>query len=294
MKLPPKRAWLIALAAAGAIAAIQLASTAGHTPPITPPPYQPAVRAKEGLLSAAGLVEAVAENTLVGVPMAGVVQTVSVKVSEKVKAGDPLLTLDTRELVPALAVAEASAARAEDSARRMASLEGTGAISASVMQDARLAAQEARARAALAKASLERAIIRSPIDGTVLQVNVRVGEFVSAGGKVPVIIGDISRLQIRCDIDEQMAPRMRENLPAKGYLKGEVNRAGEADRSIPLRFVRIEPFVVPKVSLTGGSAERVDTRVLQVIYQFDRPADRPVFVGQQMDVYIDASTEASK
>ena len=91
------------------------------------------------------------------------------------------------------------------------------------MQDARLAAQEARARAALAKASLERAIIRSPIDGTVLQVNVRVGEFVSAGGKVPVIIGDISRLQIRCDIDEQMAPRMRENLPAKGYLKGEVN-----------------------------------------------------------------------
>jgi hypothetical protein len=87
---------------------------------------------------------------------------------------------------------------------------------------------------------------------------------------------------------------MRENLPAKGYLKGEVNRAGEADRSIPLRFVRIEPFVVPKVSLTGGSAERVDTRVLQVIYQFDRPADRPVFVGQQMDVYIDASTEASK
>lgn len=56
MKLPPKRVWLIALAAAGAIAAIQLASNAGHTPPITPPPYQPAVRAKEGLLSAAGLV----------------------------------------------------------------------------------------------------------------------------------------------------------------------------------------------------------------------------------------------
>ncbi|MFM9147584.1 MAG: hypothetical protein ACKORI_05600, partial [Verrucomicrobiota bacterium] len=65
-------------------------------------------------------------------------------------------------------------------------------------------------------------------------------------------------------------------------------------RAIPLKFVRIEPFVVPKVSLTGGSVERVDTRVLQVIYQFERPADRSVFVGQQMDVFIDASPDAAK
>ena len=160
--------------------------------------------------------------------------------------------------------------------------------------EATLTAREARARADLAAAQLARATVRAPIDGTVLQVNVRAGEFVAAGGKAPIVVGDISRLQIRCDIDEQMAPRMRENLPAKGYLKGESTRAGGPDRSIPLRFVRIEPFVVPKVSLTGGSAERVDTRVLQVIYQFDRPADRPVFVGQQMDVYIDASPEAAK
>ena len=38
-----------------------------------------------------------------------------------------------------------------------------------------------------------------------------------------------------------------------------------------LRFVRIEPFVLPKRNLTGDSLERVDTRVLQVIYEFDRP-----------------------
>jgi hypothetical protein len=50
--------------------------------------------------------------------------------------------------------------------------------------------------------------------------------------------------------------------------------------------------VIPKASLTGVSTERVDTRVLQVIYQFERPADRPIFVGQQMDVYIDTSPDA--
>jgi hypothetical protein len=54
---------------------------------------------------------------------------------------------------------------------------------------------------------------------------------------------------------------------------------------MPIRFVRIEPYVVPKRSLTGDSAERVDTRVLQIIFELDRPAV-PLYVGQQVDVFI--------
>ncbi len=184
------------------------------------------------------------------------------------------------------------AERAEDAARRARSVAGTGALSERAILDAELIAREARARSDLAAAQLERATLRSPIEGTVLQVSVRAGEFVTAGGKPAIVVGDISRLQIRCDIDEQMAPRMRENLPARGYLKGEGNREDAEARAIPLRFIRIDPFVIPKASLTGVSTERVDTRVLQVIYQFDRPADRPIFVGQQMDVYIDTSPDA--
>jgi len=292
MKKFPLRLLLAAIALAGALAATQLAATSAENPTVTPPPYQPPAREKDGLLSASGLVEAVAENTLVGVPFAGLVAEVPVKVSQLVKAGDPLLVLDTRELRPAAAAATASALRAEDQARRLRSLAGTGAVTERAIADADLTANEARARADLATAQLDRAIVRSPIDGTILQVGVRVGEFVAAGGKAPVVVGDITRLQIRCDIDEQMAPRMRVGLPAKGFLKGEVAKAGAPDRAIPLRFVRIEPYVIPKTSLTGGSAERVDTRVLQVIYQFDRPASRNIFVGQQMDVYIDTTPDA--
>jgi HlyD family secretion protein len=55
----------------------------------------------------------------------------------------------------------------------------------------------------------------------------------------------------------------------------------------PLGFERLEPYVVPKVSLTGQSTERTDTRVLQVIYSFD-PRALPVYVGQKMDAYIEA------
>src|SRR5262249_39172606 len=43
----------------------------------------------------------------------------------------------------------------------------------------------------------------------------------------------------------------------------------------------------PKRSLTGASTERVDTRVLQILYSFEREA-LPVFVGQQVDVFIEA------
>src|SRR5262249_11768879 len=44
---------------------------------------------------------------------------------------------------------------------------------------------------------------------------------------------------------------------------------GNADLKTPLGFVRFEPFVVPNKSLTGDSTERVDTRVLQVIYKIE-------------------------
>ena len=56
-------------------------------------------------------------------------------------------------------------------------------------------------------------------------------------------------------------------------------------------FVRFEPFVVPKKSLTGDSTERVDTRVLQVIYKVEQD-DLPLFVGEQLDVFIDAGQVA--
>ena len=60
------------------------------------------------------------------------------------------------------------------------------------------------------------------------------------------------------------------------------------DLKTPLTFVRFEPFVLPKKSLTGDSTERVDTRVLQVIYRVENDALR-LFVGQQMDVFIEAA-----
>jgi multidrug resistance efflux pump len=146
-------------------------------------------------------------------------------------------------------------------------------------------AQVRSARAALEAAvtEVERRVVRSPIDGRVLQVNVRVGEYAPAGPlQTPLLLlGSVDPLHVRVDVDEHEAWRVRPGADAVVFVRG--NR----DMNAPATFVRFEPYVVPKRSLTGESTERVDTRVLQLIYRFD-PAVLPVFVGQQVDVYIQA------
>jgi HlyD family secretion protein len=130
---------------------------------------------------------------------------------------------------------------------------------------------------------IERLIVRAPRDGIILQLNIRAGEFAATSPKSPaMILGDIDRLQIRADVDEQNSTRIRAGQAAQGYLKGDPSV------TFPLKFIRLEPYVIPKVSLTGAGTERVDTRVLQVIYSLDRPENPPLYVGQQVDVFIEA------
>ena len=112
----------------------------------------------------------------------------------------------------------------------------------------------------------------------------RVGEFAPAAATSNplILLGRSKPLHVRVDVDEHEAWRVREGAPAVGHVRG--NAAAKAR----LRFVRVEPFVVPKRSLTGDSTERVDTRVLQIIYRVDGD-DIPLFIGQQLDVFIDAA-----
>ncbi len=151
----------------------------------------------------------------------------------------------------------------------------------------------ARANVASAKAAveqvrtdLERLTVLAPITGQVLQQNIRVGEFAQAGALATplILLGETGTLHVRVDVDENDAWRVTPNAKATAYVRG--NR----DLSTELTFVRIDPYVIPKRSLTGDSIERVDTRVLQVIYAFPRTALPQVYVGQQMDVFIDGAS----
>jgi hypothetical protein len=153
----------------------------------------------------------------------------------------------------------------------------------------------AAADAALAKADvertsveLERLVVRAPIRGTILKVNVRPGEFApgEALASPLLVMGDTQYLHIRVDIDESDIWRFQQNAPAICMLRGNSQLEARVD------FVRIEPYVIPKRSLTGDSSERVDTRVLQVLYRLER-GSLPVQVGQQVDVFLDIPSTVS-
>lgn len=149
----------------------------------------------------------------------------------------------------------------------------------------------AQAQAMLFKAQtdLDLRSIKSPISGTILSVKIRVGEFVAASVVATpfIAMGVIDPLTVRVDIDESEIPRFHAGLKAYASLRGQ------ADVRVPLDYLRTEPLVIPKRSLTGTVIERVDTRVLQVIYSVS-PKILKAVVGQQVDVYIEEDVTAKE
>jgi multidrug efflux pump subunit AcrA (membrane-fusion protein) len=154
--------------------------------------------------------------------------------------------------------------------------------------DIAVAEQElAQARAAVARtqADVERLTVRAPIDGLILKLNARAGEYAPAGGagQLPeplVVMGSPPPWNVRVDINEEEAGKV---VPA---ARAVAMPRGQAQMRIDMEFVRFEPYVVPKKTLSGYATERVDTRALQAIYRLTN-RDDALFVGAQVDVYIE-------
>jgi HlyD family secretion protein len=134
-----------------------------------------------------------------------------------------------------------------------------------------------------AQAALDRHTVYAPIDASVLQLNISAGEFAQAGVlETPLLVlGVINPLRVQVDIDEADIARFDPHGQAFAALRGA------ATKKARIKFVGIEPLVVPKTSLTGAGSERVDTRVMRVIYYLS-PAELPALSGQQVDVFIDS------
>ena len=147
---------------------------------------------------------------------------------------------------------------------------------------ARAQVAEARSQVARVQVEIDRTTVTAPIGGRILQSNIRAGEYASAGhlAQPLLLMGATDPLNVRAEVDEQDAARVKPGAPAVGSVRGD------SARRYRMRFVRFEPYVIPKKNLTGDGAERVDTRVLQVIFALEK--DAPVYPGQQMDVFIEA------
>ncbi|MFN0067109.1 MAG: HlyD family efflux transporter periplasmic adaptor subunit [Limisphaerales bacterium] len=290
----------------------------------TPPPVAPPASPFPARVAAVGLVEPSSESISLSAHLPGVVAAVFVGVGDAVTNGQPLVKLDTRALESALEVrraelaaaeaavdaAEARATRARAeladrerlrgfaepladsdaiSVEELAIRRGASEIAGAALEAARAEIATAQAAVEVARAAigslrtdLDRSVVHAPLAGQVLQVRIRPGEWAAAGAATPwLVLGRTDPLHVRVDIDEHEAWRVRPALRAVAQVRGN------AALTASLEFVRFEPLVIPKQSLTGATTERVDTRVLQAVYRVGR-TEAPLYVGQQMEVFIEA------
>jgi len=325
--------------------------TANQTPPKLEPPVTPPRTPYGKGVSGAGIIEPETENISLGSHLPGVVETVFVKVGDRVQAGQPLFQLDSRAQQAELRVRQAALQAAQAQLEKLRALPRPSErpplearvreakanwvdkldlmnrarrlfASRAISEEERTRAEqaEAMAREQLRKAEADLALFNEgawkpdlqiaeaavaqhqalvqqtqteldrlkvlapplPVsEMEVLQINIRPGEYVhTLGGTAYIVLGSTRRLYVRVDIDEHDIPRFNPEAPAKAMLRGDPKQ------EYPLSFVRVEPFVIPKKSLTGQNTERVDTRVLQVLYAVG-PGPSKLYVGQQVDVYIE-------
>lgn len=147
---------------------------------------------------------------------------------------------------------------------------------------ARYVVQQAKAQLERTKTEIERTLIRSPIEGTILQVNIHEGEFTPLDtSRVPLmILGDITQMNLKVSINQLDIPLFQPTAPAVAYLQGD------SSRKFSLEFISIEPFVVGKQNFTNEIEEKIDTRVLKIIYRIKQD-HASIFAGQLMDVFIE-------
>ena len=285
------------------------------TEPETQPPKATGALADAERVAGAGIVEPSSETIDIGSALSGLVTDLRVTPGDRVEKGQPLFLVDSRAARSRLAEANAAisearaaigeAQTAQSTARQQLALfeglsdpaavsrseviraEGEAAAATSRLALARARLNAAQAQAASARTEIERLTVRAPIAGEILAVNIRPGEFVATqgGSSQPFIqMGETNPLHVRIDIDENEAVRV--DMGASAI----VSPRGSAQIQVEATFVRAEPQVVPKRSLTNSAVERVDVRVLQLIYALPQSEASEAFrVGQQIDAFIPAA-----
>jgi HlyD family secretion protein len=209
-----------------------------------------------------------------------------VRIASGLNSGD---TISAREITRRRNVLRTAEAKYAEATARLALAQANLALYDEAKGGANItielaAIEQARATLRLAQTDLELRTVSAPIDGEVLRVNINPGEFALAGAVTQplIVMGRTDPMYVRIDIDEADISRYRQGARAVASLRGDFVR------KLQLSFVRAEPLVVPKRALSGLATERVDTRVMQLIYAIvdDGAAILP---GQQIDVLIEAN-----
>ena len=278
------------------------------------PARTPQSQRQTGSIVGTGVTEPSSEVVDIAAHVPGVIAKVFVAPGDQVLAGQALLEIDSRNARAAVSEAVARAATARQSINaaqtslRVAqnqyalyqNVDDTRAVSQQEVITRRDAVADAQAQLAVAQAQarqaeaqvvqarveLDRHIVRAPSAMEVLQVDTRAGEYAGTQGTASVLmkLGATKPLHVRLDIDENQLEKIAIGQPAV------ISARGDAKRQVKAVFVRVEPLIVPKRSLTNSATERVDVRVLQLIFALPQEGSQ-FFVGQQVDGFVPAKAK---
>ena len=259
------------------------------------PVFKPVSNPFDSAIYANGMIESdlpSGENINIFPQVSGPITKVFVHEGQQVSAGTPLFAIDdsVQQANTELAAANLKWAREQSDKRRAAYDADPNSVSKDVLDTTEDAVIQAAAALKAANALLQYFSVKAPIDGVVLAVNATVGGYVSSQGDYdtytelfdPLVIMSSPQdyMQVRCYVDEILVSR----LPSHWHIQAQMQITG-TDIKVPLEFVRVQPYISPKIELSNEKQEQVDLRVLPVIFRFEKK-DAPVYPGQMVDVFI--------
>jgi HlyD family secretion protein len=241
--------------------------------------------------------------------VAGRVVDIKIKNGDPVKKGDTLVVLDNSIQTAIVAKDKANVDLATDNLKtvqdqydklKKAFDINPKSVSMNDLDNAKNAVSSAKQNILVAQAQLnsDQALLDeytlvAPVDGIVLRVEPAIGDYASPtvgtydtytqGNQPVVVIGQGSpHLQVRAYVDEILTPQ----LPDPSKLEATLFVRGMNNKAVPLEFVNIQPYTIPNIELSDQRNERVDVRVLPIVFKFERPQDIQIFPGQLVDIYI--------
>lgn len=240
--------------------------------------------------------------------VAGRITQIFLKNGQVIKKGTPILAIDDsiqREIVAKdeaqidYAIASLIEVKKQLDKTKKAYLLNPKSVSLNSLDNAIYAVKAADANVNVAKAQyrsdkalLDKYVIKSSIDGMILRIVPATGDYASPQGSydtytqgmLPTIqMGIVTPyLQVRSYVDEILVPR----LPDPSKIEAMLFVRGLNNKSIPLEFDSIQPYTIPNIELSDQRNERVDVRVLPIVFKFKRPTDINIFPGQLVDVFI--------
>lgn len=128
-----------------------------------------------------------------------------------------------------------------------------------------------------AQAALDRLTIRAPIAGRILQMNAKPGEVASPGGPPLVVLGDISALRVRAELDERDFGEIK--VGQSVMVRPAAFRGRE--------FAGTVSFIAPLVEQgrnSRGQRNVTDVDIVEVLVDLTEPG--PLAVGMKVDVYF--------